>query len=1277
MSGLPLKGATVYATLYSKVGATWVPVSSTYTEPAVSELSSPSPDSVLPGSSVKFAWSAGRGVADYWLRLGTTGAGSENLYSSGALKTTSVTVNGLPVNGATVYATLYSSINGVWEPVGFRYTEPLHAAMISPAAGGLLSGSSETFKWTAGRGVTSYRLNIGTSGKGSDNIYQSGVIKSTSVTVTGLPINGEALYATLFSDIDGVWVPASYEYTEPLSARLTSPAAGTVLPGASTTFKWSKGRGPTAYRLYLGTAGVGSDNLYKSGSLTTTSVNVGGLPTYGITVYAALGSEIGGIWQYVHYTFAEAGKPVLAALTSPPQGSVLTGTAATFKWTAGAGPAAYRLYLGTTANSNNLYDSGSITGTSVYVSSIPDNGTTVYATLASEISGGWQSSGYKFTAGGLNAISCASVSMTGPGTDLCAVRLSAPAGKQGASVQIQSSNTAVAVPATVAVPAGATSASFSATVASVATAEAVTLTARQGNLSDSLVLQLGAATGGLNLSASAVAFGDVNVGTSLSQPVTLTSTGTTALTVDSATVSGAGFSVSGVTFPVTLSPKQTATLQVKFDPTAAGAASGTLTIASNAGSNGKATVSLSGTGMPIPSAVSCTGSSMTGSGTDSCSVSLNVAAASGGATVNLASNNAAVKVPATVTVASGASSAAFTATVSAVSSAQTVTLTATESGVSKTFALSLGAASSSLSVSASNLVYGNVNVGTTETQSVTLTAGGTAALTVNSATVSGAGFSVSGVTLPVTLNPKQTATLQVKFDPTAAGAATETLTISSSATSGGSATVNLSGTGMATPSAVSCTNSSMATAGTDACSVTLNVGAGSGGMAVGVTSSNSAVTVPPSVTVAAGATSASFTATVKTVSTATTVTLTAGANGVSKTFLLALGASNPALTVSASSIAFGNDNVSTAVSQPVTLTSSGTAALTINSATAAGAGFSVSGVTFPVTLSPKQTATLQVKFDPTAAGAATGTLTISSNATSGGTATVDLSGTGIPTPSAVSCTSSSMTGAGTDSCTVSLNVAAASGGQTVSLSSNDSAVTVPATVTVASGASSAAFTATVSAVSSSATVTLTASDSGVSKTYSLQLNAATPILSVSSTSVGFGDVTLNSPQTQSVTLTSTGAAAVTINTISMVGTGFSISGVTAPVTLNPKQVATLDIEFDPTAATGYSATVTITSNSSTGSSAVITLGGNGTNSATYQVSLSWDAPTGGTISGYNIYRAVAGSSSYEQLNSSLDTETSYTDDTVSGGVTYDYYMESVNSSGVSSAPSSVISISIP
>ena len=78
---------------------------------------------------------------------------------------------------------------------------------------------------------------------------------------------------------------------------------------------------------------------------------------------------------------------------------------------------------------------------------------------------------------------------------------------------------------------------------------------------------------------------------------------------------------------------------------------------------------------------------------------------------------------------------------------------------------------------------------------------------------------------------------------------------------------------------------------------------------------------------------------------------------------------------------------------------------------------------------------------------------------------VSLSGTGVPVLSGLSCTSGSFTGAGTDSCTVTLNAAAATGGFAVSLASNNSNVTVPASVTVAAGATSASFTATVSSVS--------------------------------------------------------------------------------------------------------------------------------------------------------------------------------------------------------------------
>ena len=103
---------------------------------------------------------------------------------------------------------------------------------------------------------------------------------------------------------------------------------------------------------------------------------------------------------------------------------------------------------------------------------------------------------------------------------------------------------------------------------------------------------------------------------------------------------------------------------------------------------------------------------------------------------------------------------------------------------------------------------------------------------------------------------------------------------------------------------------------------------------------------------------------------------------------------SPQLTVSAASLTFGDVTVNTASTQPVTLTSTGTAPVTINSATLSGTGFTVSGATFPVTLNPTQSVTLNVQFDPTAAGAATGQLTIQSNSSTNSTAVVNLSGTG-------------------------------------------------------------------------------------------------------------------------------------------------------------------------------------------------------------------------------------------------------------------------------------------
>ena len=105
--------------------------------------------------------------------------------------------------------------------------------------------------------------------------------------------------------------------------------------------------------------------------------------------------------------------------------------------------------------------------------------------------------------------------------------------------------------------------------------------------------------------------------------------------------------------------------------------------------------------------------------------------------------------------------------------------------------------------------------------------------------------------------------------------------------------------------------------------------------------------------------------------------------------------------------------------------------------------------------------------------------------------------------------------------------------------------------------------------------------------------------------------------------------------------------------------------------------VTLTDNASPGT-ATIALSGTG-QAASYEVDLSWNAPSGSSdpVVGYNIYRAVSGSSSYQLLNSTVNASMTYTDTTVVTGTAYQYYVESVDASGNQSAPSNTYSVTIP
>ena len=246
----------------------------------------------------------------------------------------------------------------------------------------------------------------------------------------------------------------------------------------------------------------------------------------------------------------------------------------------------------------------------------------------------------------------------------------------------------------------------------------------------------------------------------------------------------------------------------------------------------------------------------------------------------------------------------------------------------------------------------------------------------------------------------------------------------------------------------------------------------------------------------------------------------------------------------------------------------------------------------------------------------------------------------------------------------------------MNLGSSNAAVTVPATVTIPANAIGATFTASVSSVTSAQAVTLTASAGGISQTFALQLNAALPTLTVSPANIAFGNVTVNTPATQPLTLTSTGTAPVTVSSGAVSGTGFTMEAATFPVTLNPGLVVTLDVQFDPTVAGSSTGQLTVQSNSSSNSTAMTSLSGTG---EPHQVTLSWQAPANSSVlvAGYNSYRAPSGSTAFQLLNSSIDTQTTYVDSTVQGGLSYTYYVTSVSSAGVESTPSNQVSATVP
>jgi hypothetical protein len=125
VSGLPGGSVTLYVRLWTRFGTAWQFADYTFTAAATgaskAAMTSPGNGTTLPGVSVTFTWDPGSGGEQYWLDIGTTPGGT-NVYTRSQGLATSVTVDGLPSGGVTVYVRLWTRFGTAWQFADYSYT---------------------------------------------------------------------------------------------------------------------------------------------------------------------------------------------------------------------------------------------------------------------------------------------------------------------------------------------------------------------------------------------------------------------------------------------------------------------------------------------------------------------------------------------------------------------------------------------------------------------------------------------------------------------------------------------------------------------------------------------------------------------------------------------------------------------------------------------------------------------------------------------------------------------------------------------------------------------------------------------------------------------------------------------------------------------------------------------------------------------------------------------------------------------------------------------------
>jgi len=241
---------------------------------------------------------------------------------------------------------------------------------------------------------------------------------------------------------------------------------------------------------------------------------------------------------------------------------------------------------------------------------------------------------------------------------------------------------------------------------------------------------------------------------------------------------------------------------------------------------------------------------------------------------------------------------------------------------------------------------------------------------------------------------------------------------------------------------------------------------------------------------------------------------------------------------------------------------------------------------------------------------------------------------------------------------ISLTASGMPSGATVSF--NPSTIAAPgsgnSTMTITAGSGTAVGTYS---------ITVTGTGGGVQQSTPIALTVAsapTSTLSLSPTSLSFGNTTIGDNAQLPVLIQNAGTGSVTISSATVTGTGYTLSNLPLPQTLGAGQTTSFTVTFTPTVPGASNGTATLTSNA-LNSPNVESLSATGVYN--HSVSLTWVPSNSPGVVGYNVYRGTASGGPYSEMTGSPVSGNSYTDTTVAAGQTYYYVAATVTGTGES------------